>query len=230
MSVTGRSRRPPGLRKPASRGRARQDERGRDDDATVSPSQRAEFLALVEAANREPSPEEAARIEAAWNRQLELRTAHPLSVAAREYADIAANVTAIIRLVLEARGDAVALAAVDTIERFAYFLAIKTWRAAGGLVSARLVGSSSDDGDEDDIDDENRPANLQSDSNGCAKLVRLVIAESRDAWQVLMQPGIATADGVPAAMARRLDELDAAVATAFPRAMEFVRMGFDEDL
>jgi hypothetical protein len=40
-------------------------------------------------------------------------------------------------------------------------------------------------------------------------------------------PSIA-ADGVPAAMAARLDDLDAHLAAAFPRAMAFVRAGFDE--
>ena len=56
-----------------------------------------------------------------------------------------------------------------------------------------------------------------------------MIAESRDAWGVLMQIGSLGADGVPAAMVRRLEHLDANVANAFPRAMSFVRAGFDEE-
>ena len=56
-----------------------------------------------------------------------------------------------------------------------------------------------------------------SDGNGCAKLVRLVIAESREAWHLLMQVGAASADGVPAAMVRRLDALDAAIDAGFPQ-------------
>jgi hypothetical protein len=33
------------------------------------------------------------------------------------------------------------------------------------------------------------PADVQSDANGSAKVALLLIAESRQAWQVLMQPG-----------------------------------------
>jgi hypothetical protein len=66
------------------------------------------------------------------------------------------------------------------------------------------------------------------DANGTAKLVRLLIRESREAWQVLMQPGHAIGDGVPARMIARLDALDEAVAARFPDAMAFVRPGLDE--
>jgi hypothetical protein len=43
-----------------------------------------------------------------------------------------------------------------------------------------------------------------------------------------MEVGRAAADGVPAALVRMLDELDAILAARFPRAMEFVRPGFDD--
>jgi hypothetical protein len=42
-----------------------------------------------------------------------------------------------------------------------------------------------------------------------------------------METGKATANGVPAQAVRMLDELDVSVRERFPRAMEFVRPGFD---
>jgi hypothetical protein len=44
-----------------------------------------------------------------------------------------------------------------------------------------------------------------------------------------MELGRATADGVPAHLVRRLDEIDAGLAARFPQAMAFVRPGFDTD-
>ena len=43
-----------------------------------------------------------------------------------------------------------------------------------------------------------------------------------------MEAGKATADGVPAQAVKMLDALDRDVRARFPRAMEFVRPGFDE--
>ena len=131
--------------------------------------------------------------------------------------ELADGTIEVLRPLLEARADPVALAAVATIGRFASLIAVKTHRAVGALVSS----IPDDDLDEDEF--------RRSDGDGCAKLVRLIASESREAWQVLMQVGTATADGVPAAMVRRLEALDAELAAAFPRAMAFVRPGLDED-
>ena len=60
---------------------------------------------------------------------------------------------------------------------------------------------------------------VQSDANGSAKVARLLVADSRAAWRVLMEVGRAAADGVPAALVRLLDELDAGLAARFPRAI-----------
>ena len=100
--------------------------------------------------------------------------------------------------------------AVDTIEAVAALVPSKVFRAISSL-------------QEDDHD----PGDVQSDENGSAKIARIVIADSRAAWQVLMQLGRATADGVPAQLVRQLDEIDAGLTACFPRAMEFVRPGFD---
>ena len=72
------------------------------------------------------------------------------------------------------------------------------------------------------------PDEVQTDFNGSAKIALVGIAESRRAWELLMEAGRATVDGVPAHAARMLDELDASVRERFPRATAFVRPGFDE--
>jgi len=185
---------------------------------TVSASERAEFLAIVEAANQEPSLEETARIAAAFDRRHARQKAHPLSVAAEEYAEISDGISNVLRPMLEARSDSIPLAALETIEHFAWLIAVKTWRATGALVMSP---------DDEEVHDEEFQL---SDGNGCAKLVRTMARESREAWHVLASIGSVAVDGVPAAMARRLEELEARLAVAFPGAITFVRPGFDEEV
>jgi len=195
-----------------------EEERAREETANPALArQRAEFLAIIAEANQPLTDEESERFEAAEEHRRRARASHPLTICAKEYMDLADGTIEVLRPLLEARADPVALAAVATIDRFASLIAVKTHRAVGALVS-----SLPDDGLDDD---EFR----RSDGDGCAKLVRLIAAESREAWRMLMQVGTATADGVPAAMVRRLEALDADLATAFPRAMAFVRPGIDED-
>jgi hypothetical protein len=69
---------------------------------------------------------------------------------------------------------------------------------------------------------------IQNDWNGSAKIARLAIAESRDAWDVLYRVGQTSADAPIRQMSAVLDRIDADLATRFPHAMEFVRPGFDE--
>jgi hypothetical protein len=68
---------------------------------------------------------------------------------------------------------------------------------------------------------------VQSDANGCAKLLRLLIAESHDAWNVLS--GDEQTAELEAEMLGRLCNLEDLVQQHFPRAMAFVRPGFDEE-
>lgn len=57
------------------------------------------------------------------------------------------------------------------------------------------------------------PANVA----GCSpRIARVTIAESRDAWSVLMQVGRATADGLPVKMVDRLNRLDEDLTRRFP--------------
>jgi hypothetical protein len=187
-----------------------------EESPPVSARERAEFLEFLSNANVEPSPEEAARLDAAFERRSRDQTAHPLSRESMEYADTARRLLGVLDPLIRAGDDPLALESLETIGRFAFFIAVKTRRAVAGLLPA-----SEELGDDDEF--------RRSDANGCAKLVRLVIAESREAWRLLTQLPSVAADGVPSAMIARLDDLDEHLAAAFPRAMAFVRVGFDEE-
>jgi hypothetical protein len=192
-----------------------------DDDETdeeAATGKRAAFLAALEAATREPSPEQARRLDAALDRRSAQEAAHPLTLEAGEYAQIARGLSVTLRSILARSADPVALASLETIDHFSMMIAVKTRRAVGSLIALQEPDDELDDAEFSRLD-----------GNGSAKLVRLMIAESRDAWNVLMQIGSVAADGVPVAMAKRLERLDASVANAFPRAMSFVRAGFDDE-
>jgi hypothetical protein len=110
--------------------------------------------------------------------------------------------------------DPIVSAALEVIEAQAWAMSGKMFRAVRGLFDR-------------DLDDD--PLDVQTDANGSAKLMLLLIAESRSAWEVLTGVGRAIADGVPARMMRDLLALDRAIASRFPRAMAFVRPGFDTE-
>jgi len=110
--------------------------------------------------------------------------------------------------------DPIVSAAIEVIEAQAWAMSGKMFRAVRGLFDR-------------DLDDD--PFDVQTDANGSAKLMRLLVAESRAAWEVLTGVGHAVADGVPARMMRDLLVLDQDIAARFPRAMAFVRPGFDTE-
>jgi len=103
--------------------------------------------------------------------------------------------------------------ALDTVEWYGFRVASKTHRALTGFALRE---------DDDDADW------VQSDWNGSAKVARLEIRESRDAWEVLLRSGGAAADSPLRGLITHLDQLDGKVADTFPQAMAFVRPGFDE--
>ena len=187
-----------------------------EQTSPVSARERAEFLEDLAHANTEPSPSEVARISAAIDRRHRQQDAHPLSRESSEYAETARRLIGVLDPMLRAAGDPIGLEALETIHRFALFIHVKIRRAVAGLLPF-----CEDLGDDDEF--------RRSDANGCAKLVRLVVAESRDAWRLLTLLPTIAADGVPAAMMARLDELDQKLERAFPDAMTFVRSGFDEE-
>jgi len=158
------------------------------------------------------APEEAARQEREDDACERRTLADPIVALSRQYTLTTWPITHALWPIVMARGDAAVLDAIETIERLCIPVSSKTYRAVRGAV-------------EPDFD----AANLQSDPNGSAKIARLIVDESRRAWRVLMEVGRATADGVPARLVRILDELDAGITARFPRAMAFVRPGFDTE-
>jgi len=149
------------------------------------------------------------------NQSFEERSRHPLSLLARDYVDITQGVMSALRPMVHEVDDEVSIAAVETIDRLDMVIGAKIWRAVGSAIDHEIFGDHLQE--------------AQSDANGSAKLARLMIAESRDAWRALAQSGRARADGIPRAMVGRLEALDDAVAREFPLAMSFVRPGFDEE-
>jgi len=137
----------------------------------------------------------------------------PLVVRGSDYTRASWSVLRGLHAVLVRRGDAASTDAAERLEEMCVTIASKVFRA----VSSAL-----------DLDFD--PADVQSDANGSAKVALLLIAESRQAWQVLMQPGRAAANGAPARFVATLDALEAEVLRRFPRAFEFRRPGFDADV
>jgi hypothetical protein len=185
-------------------------------DVAPEPDEGIERPWLNEAFNQRLTDAELRDIDRREDERHRLMEADPLTLDAREYARIASRVATALEAELAGRGDPVVLAALDAIGRQALGISTKTWRAVGGQIRGMP--------DERDLDDDD---GVQSDGNGSAKIARLMVAESRESWGVLMQVGRATANGLPVTMVARLDRLDRALAARFPRAMHFVRPGFD---
>jgi len=171
---------------------------------------------VIEAANRPPTEAEVRETEQ-QEQELERRlAAETFLIEAREYGTMAEHLAKVLTAELSSRGDAVILAALEAIGRQSLCIAAKTYRAVYGELRDLIWDFENDDP-------------VQTDRNGSAKIARLMIAESRECWSALMQVGRATADGVPIKMIERLDRLDRDLAVRFPRAMEFVRAGFDDE-
>ena len=170
--------------------------------------QLADAHGLARNVTREELEDAARREEAIHDKAI----AHPLVESAKQYFFSTMPIVRALRPLILERGDDAVIEAVETIEAVAALVPSKVFRAISSL-------------EEDDHD----PDEVQSDENGSAKIARIVIADSRAAWQVLMQLGRASADGVPAQLVRQLDEIDAGLAARFPKAMAFVRPGFDTE-
>jgi hypothetical protein len=157
------------------------------------------------------TPEELAEAEREQAEQDRLLEADPLVALARRYSSTTWPIVQALGPIVVERGDAASIEAVSRIDEICGLISSKIYRAVSGT-------------NEPDFDD----SDVQNDANGSAKLARVLVADSRAAWRVLMEVGRAAANGVPAALVRVLDELDASLAARFPRAMEFVRPGFDD--
>lgn len=124
----------------------------------------------------------------------------PLVVKAREYSVGSLRTIKTLRSTLSGRE----IDAADRIEETCITVASKIYRAISSALAA-----------------DHRPDDLQADANGSAKVALILIEESRQAWR-LLRPG---QDG--AGFVQTLDMLETGVHARFPRALEFVRPGFD---
>jgi hypothetical protein len=158
------------------------------------------------------TPEDRVAFEQAHQEQVDRTTRDPLVALGKQYATTTWPIVHALWPIVMARGDEVVIAAVESIEQLCGSVASKIYRAVSTT-------------NEPDFD----ASALQGDANGSAKIARLMIAESRGAWQRLMETGRAAADGVPARLVDMLTTIDAGLAARFPRAMEFVRPGFDTE-
>lgn len=117
--------------------------------------------------------------------------------------------------------DPVVRLALDSIHTLSLTVSVKAHRAVHELVD-RDMGLENDW-----LDRTLDPRDVQSDGNGTAKLLRLILRELIHAWRVVAtdpnEPG-----GSPAEMLSLLQAIDHGLVCAFPYAMEFVRPGFDE--
>jgi hypothetical protein len=103
--------------------------------------------------------------------------------------------------------------AIDTISFEMIPLAAKVHRALSGFVCR------------DEVLEHDA---IQSDWNGSAKVARLMVSDSKAAWELLIDLGRASQDAPIRRIVRLLDEIDSALAHRFPHALQFVRPGFDQ--
>jgi len=103
--------------------------------------------------------------------------------------------------------------AIDTIALEMILLAAKVHRALSGFVCYHkcLEGDP-----------------IQTDWNGSAKVARLLAADSKNAWTMLVDTGRASDEAPIRRVVHLLDEIDDGLARRFPHAMGFVRPGFDQ--
>jgi hypothetical protein len=153
---------------------------------------------------------EAARVEeAARNARLK---ATPVSSMAHDYAMLAHRWLKERYEGLRATADPVVSEALDVAMHDAFFVWVKLRRALDGR-DRHMRG--------EEVDDDP----VQSDWNGSAKVALISIRRSEDAWGTIAQ---ATGDECAGMLADAARDLHALALQEFPRAMAFVRPGFDE--
>jgi hypothetical protein len=172
-----------------------------------------ELVAEIELDALSMTPEQYAVVDREHQQHVQSIADDRLVIAARGYAMSTWNITQALAAIVQARGDPIVVEAVESVAELAGPIASKVSRA----ISAALC------------DDEFDSEDVEHDANGCAKVARLAIEESRQAWRVLTESHRGAANGVPVAMLRVLDEIDAQLASRLPRAMAFVRPGFDTE-
>ncbi len=136
----------------------------------------------------------------------------PLVVAAREYAIESGKLLDALETQLAIRAKVDVRDAVDSLQWLSTMIAPKICRALTGLI--------------DPLSPAEHPT--QNDAHGSAKIARLMIGDSLTAWRVVNEFGRAAPDSPTRALAAMLEQIDQELGERIPRAMEFVRPGFDE--
>jgi hypothetical protein len=98
--------------------------------------------------------------------------------------------------------------AIEVVERYAFFITGKLARAISGYA------------------DEFEEISVDSDANGSAKIALIAISRSITAWSIIRSI-YKDDDGRTAVLLGQLIYIRRAVEQLFPRAMEFIRPGFD---
>jgi hypothetical protein len=191
---------------------------GLPEPSLPEPQQPPDWLVeALEELNREPTPEELAEMNADAEKRDALTNAHPARQLAHRYSMQVWNIT-------KAQDekpfhDPVISLAWDSIRTLATCISAKTTRAIHEVIDRQR----GDDWHDRALD----PRGVQSDGNGSAKITRLMLQESQEAWMAVARfDPLWSRPGVE--MAALLEELDREVSSAFPYAMEFVRPGFDD--
>jgi hypothetical protein len=162
--------------------------------------------------NVEMSPEERAAFdqrEAARDARLD---DEPMAMMAMAYTMLSYRWLSEHPGALPAVADPVLAEALDVVTHDSAFVSAKIHRALDGRDRCRH--------DEDREDDP-----VQNDWNGSAKVALISLERSEVAWRVIVQ---ATADEVAITLADAVGDLRRLTLDEFPRAMSFVRPGFDE--
>lgn len=124
--------------------------------------------------------------------------------------------------------------AMEVIRWYQFFIAAKVTRA--GTREAKGISAEPEDGDpvfagEEAEDSEDLQAILEEaarhDSEGSAKVALIAIDRSMTAWRVLYTSLPDKADSIMPLLAS-LERLRGAMETAYPKAHDFIRPGFDE--
>jgi hypothetical protein len=190
----------------------RDDPPAEDVGAAVAASlQRAMHLLQALAERKGIDPNQTSEPEAAIDERMEL-AGDPLVTRAREYAFAAHRLLQPLSAEETRAMSQEARDAIDSILWLCTPIASKVFRAVSSLAHP----FSPDD----------HPT--QNDAHGSAKVARLMIAESLAAWRVLNEQGRAAIDSPTRIIAATLEGIDRELAERLPRAMEFVRPGFDE--
>jgi hypothetical protein len=162
--------------------------------------------------NLEPTREEIAEIQREEDARRSRLDAKPITRMARAYMKRSIAWLAQHRERLGLANDPILGEALEIVGWDAYLIGAKVHRA--------LHGRDAWEHGEKDFDDP-----VQNDWNGSAKVALISLERSESAWRLLAD---ATEDATAASLADSIGGLRRAVECEFPKAMTFVRPGFDE--